>query len=64
VTSRLFPGMIRNAIAYGHPDASDAEVEASAREDRDDRAHAEMLGRGGGHAALRAALAVDAELVA
>ena len=28
----LFPGTIRDAIAYGRPDASDAEVEAAARE--------------------------------
>ncbi|WP_225096367.1 ABC transporter ATP-binding protein [Streptomyces sp. CoH27] len=27
----LFPGTIRDAIAYGRPDASDAEVEAAAR---------------------------------
>ncbi|MQY13870.1 Multidrug efflux ATP-binding/permease protein [Streptomyces sp. RB5] len=29
--SYLFPGTIRDAIAYGRPDASDAEVEAAAR---------------------------------
>jgi len=28
----LFPGTIRDAIAYGRPDATDAEVEAAARE--------------------------------
>ncbi len=28
----LFPGTVRDAIAYGRPDASDAEVEAAARE--------------------------------
>jgi ATP-binding cassette subfamily B protein len=28
----LFPGTLRDAIAYGRPDASDAEVEAAARE--------------------------------
>ena len=27
----LFPGTIRDAIAYGRPDATDAEVEAAAR---------------------------------
>jgi ATP-binding cassette subfamily B protein len=27
----LFPGTVRDAIAYGHPDASDAEVEAATR---------------------------------
>ncbi|MFF5782802.1 ABC transporter ATP-binding protein [Streptomyces virginiae] len=27
----LFPGTVRDAIAYGHPEASDAEVEAAAR---------------------------------
>jgi ATP-binding cassette, subfamily B, bacterial len=27
----LFPGTVRDAIAYGHPGASDAEVEAAAR---------------------------------
>jgi ABC-type multidrug transport system fused ATPase/permease subunit len=60
MTSRLFPGVVRDAIAYGRPDASEAGVEAAARQDRDDRAgkiaevstHAEMLGRGGSHAAL------------
>jgi hypothetical protein len=35
--------MISDAIAYGRPDASDVEVEAAAREDRDDRAHARQL---------------------
>ena len=29
--SYLFPGTVRDAIAYGRPDASDAEVEAAAR---------------------------------
>jgi ATP-binding cassette subfamily B protein len=28
----LFPGTVRDAIAYGRPDATDAEVEAAARE--------------------------------
>jgi ATP-binding cassette, subfamily B, bacterial len=28
----LFPGTVRDAIAYGRPDASDAEVESAARE--------------------------------
>jgi ATP-binding cassette, subfamily B, bacterial len=28
----LFPGTVRDAIAYGHSDATDAEVEAAARE--------------------------------
>ena len=27
----LFPGTVRDAIAYGRPDATDAEVEAAAR---------------------------------
>jgi hypothetical protein len=60
--------MIRDAIAYGRSDASDAEAEAAAREDRGDRAHARtsilLLRRGGSRAALWAALAGDAELVA
>jgi ABC-type multidrug transport system fused ATPase/permease subunit len=37
VTSWLFASMIRDAIAYSRPDGSDAEVEAAAREDRDER---------------------------
>jgi hypothetical protein len=35
--------MITDAIAYSSSDARDAEVEAGAREDRDDRGHARQL---------------------